>query len=243
MMFEVRKRAPMRLLVVVGLLLSAICSYAMWRLGVALPLELGTEILVVVLLSASLLAAPAPWPRLERVAGVVAVVGLLIGPVATAVITAGTPQSGSNPLSGSATRSPNTLSRFLENVKSGDPAWAKGIAIGHGPIATVQETLLAADPGCTWAAATYPGQTAARFQLETGRAVLPLGGFAALDPSPTLEQFQKWVASGRVCYLVEQPAQLEVPGNSSELMAIQAWVRASYTPQNLDGTTVYRLAP
>ena len=96
---------------------------------------------------------------------------------------------------------------------------------------------------CTWAAATYPGQTAARFQLETGRAVLPLGGFAALDPSPTLEQFQKWVASGRVCYLVEQPAQLEVPGNSSELMAIQAWVRANYTPQNLDGTTVYRLAP
>ena len=243
MMFEVRKRAPMRLLVVVGLLLSAICSYAMWRLGVALPLELGTVILVVVLLSASLLAAPAPWPRLERVAGVVAVVGLLIGPVATALITAGTPQSGSNPLSGSVTRSPNTLSRFLEHVKSGDPPWAKGIAIGHGPIAAVQEALLAADPECTWAAATYPGQTAARFQLETGRAVLPLGGFAALDPSPTLEQFQKWVVSGRVCYLVEQPAQLEVPGNSSELMAIQAWVRANFAPQDLGGTTVYRLAP
>ena len=72
---------------------------------------------------------------------------------------------------------------------------------------------------------------------------MPLGGFAALDPSPTLEQFQDWVASGRVCNLVEQPAQLEVPGNSTELMAIQAWVRASYTPQEMDGTTVYRLRP
>ena len=131
----------------------------------------------------------------------------------------------------------------MGDVKAGDPAWAKGIAIGHAPNATVIETLMAADPACTWAAATYPGQTAARFQLETGRAIMPLGGFAALDPSPTLEQFQDWVASGRVCYLVEQPAQLEVPGNSPELMAIQEWVRTSYMPQQIDGTTVYRLTP
>ena len=243
MMFEVRKRALVRLLVVIGLLLSAICSYAMWRLGVALPPELGTALLAVVLLAATLLGAPAPWPRLERVAGVVAVVGLLVGPIASAFVTAGTPQSGSNPLSGSVTRTEHTLSRFLGDVKAGDPAWAKGIAIGHAPNATVIETLMAADPACTWAAATYPGQTAARFQLETGRAIMPLGGFAALDPSPTLEQFQDWVASGRVCYLVEQPAQLEVPGNSSELMAIQEWVRTSYMPQQIDGTTVYRLTP
>ncbi|MET1086518.1 MAG: glycosyltransferase family 39 protein [Arthrobacter sp.] len=243
MMFEVRKKAPARLLVVAGLLLSAICSYAMWRLGVALPLELGTVILVGGLLSAALLAAPAPWPNLERIAGAVAVGGLLIGPVASAVITAGTPQSGSNPLSGSITKAENTLSRFLADVKAGDPAWAAGIALGHAPNATVTEALVASDPGCTWAAATYPGQTAARFQLATGRAVLPLGGFAALDPSPTLERFQEWVRSGRVCYLVEQPAQLEVPGNSAELMAIQAWVRESFTPQDLDGTTVYRLRP
>jgi 4-amino-4-deoxy-L-arabinose transferase-like glycosyltransferase len=243
MVFEVRKSAPMRLLMVGGLLLSAICSYAMWRLGVGLPLELGTAVLVVVLLSAALLAAPAPWPKLERVAGAVAVCGLLIGLVGTAVMTAGTPQSGSNPLSGSLTRGENTLSRFLGDAKSGQPAWVAGLAIGHAPNTKVVETLLAADPQCTWAAATYPGQTAARFQLETGRTILPLGGFAALDPSPTLDQFQKWVASGQVCYLVEQPAQLEVPGNSSELMAIQAWVRTSFTPQNLEGTTVYRLAP
>jgi 4-amino-4-deoxy-L-arabinose transferase-like glycosyltransferase len=243
MVFEVRKTAPMRLLIVVGLLLSAICSFAMWRLGVALPLELGTVVLVVVLLSAALLAAPAPWPKLERAAAAVAVCGLLIGPIATAVITAGTPQSGSNPLSGSVTRSENTLSRFLGDAKSGDPVWIAGLAIGHAPNITVAETLQAAEPTCTWAAATYPGQTAARFQLETGRAILPLGGFAALDPSPTLQQFQEWVALGQVCYLVEQPAQLEVPGNSSELMAIQAWVRASYMPQRIDGTTVYRLTP
>ncbi len=243
MMFEVRRTAPARLLVVVGLVLSAICSYAMWQLGVALPLEPGTVILVGVLLSAALLASPAPWPHLERVAAAAAIGGLLIGPVATAIVTAGTPQAGSNPLSGSVTRSENTLSRFLRDAKSGNPAWVTGLGIGHAPNSTVAETLMAADPACTWAAATYPGQTAARFQLETGRAILPLGGFAALDPSPSLERFQQWVASGRVCYLVEQPAQLEVPGNSSDLMAIQAWVRANYTPQNMDGSTVYRLAP
>lgn len=243
MMFEVRKKAPARIYLVVALLLSAICSYAMWGLGVALPLELGTVILVVVLLSAALLTAPAPWPHLEQVAGAAAVCGLLVGPVATAIITAGTPQYGSNPLTGSVTRSENTLSHFLRDAKTGAPAWVTGLALGHAPNAAVAETIMAADPACTWGAATYPGQTAARFQLATGRAILPLGGFAALDPSPRLEQFQEWVELGRVCYLVEQPAQLEVPGNSGELMAIQAWVRENFSPQDIDGTTVYRLAP
>jgi 4-amino-4-deoxy-L-arabinose transferase-like glycosyltransferase len=238
---DLRKHASGRVIVVLGLVLSAVCSYAMWRLGVALPLTVGDTVLVIVLLSAAMLAIPAPWPRLEQVAGGLAAAGLLLGPVSTALITTGTPQSGSNPLSGSVTRSENTLSRFMEDVKRGSPAWAQGIAMGHAPGVRLSETLAAADPSCAWAAATYPGQTAARYQLETGRAILPLGGFAALDPSPSLVQFQSLVRAGRVCYLVEQPAQLAVPGNGADLLAIQSWVRGNFTPEAIDGTTVYRL--
>ncbi|WP_456509127.1 ArnT family glycosyltransferase [Arthrobacter sp. TE12232] len=238
---DLRKQASGRVLVVLGLVLSAVCSYAMWRLGVAMPLTLGTTILVLVLLPAAMLTVPAPWPRLELIAGTLAAAGLLVGPVSAALVTAGTPQSGSNPMSGSVTRSENTLNRFLDGAKQGDPAWAKGIVMGNEPSARLSETLTSADPACTWAAATYPGQTVARFELETGRAILPLGGFAALDPSPSLAQFQSWVAAKRVCYLVEQPAQLEIPGNGADLLAIQSWVRGNFSPENIDGVTVYRL--
>ncbi|WP_456509373.1 ArnT family glycosyltransferase [Arthrobacter sp. TE12231] len=238
---DLRKQAPGRILVVLGLVLSAACSYAMWGLSVAMPLTIGNEILVLVLLSAAMLAVPAPWPRLELIAGGLAAAGLLIGPVSAALVTAGTPQSGSNPLSGSATRAENTLSHFLGDVKQGEPAWAKGIAIGNAPSVKLSKALTSADPACTWAAATYPGQTAARFQLETGRAILAVGGFAAVDPSPSLEQFQRLVAAKRVCYLVEQPAQLEIPGNGADLLAIRNWVRGNFAPEDMDGVTVYRL--
>jgi hypothetical protein len=103
------------------------------------------------------------------------------------------------------------------------------------------EKLQNAPSRCTWAAATYPAQTAARFQLASNRPIMPLGGFAAVDPSPTLNRFRDWVDAGQICYLVEQPEQLKVPGNSQELTAIQNWVAATFHSDVLDGTTVYDL--
>jgi hypothetical protein len=70
---------------------------------------------------------------------------------------------------------------------------------------------------------------------------MPIGGFAAQDPSPTLEQFQQQVRSGRLCYLVEQPEQLKVPGNSPALAGIHDWVRSTFRAEVIDGVTVYRL--
>ena len=144
-------------------------------------------------------------------------------------------------MSGGLSKSPNTLSRFLHGVKLQDPAWAAGVAIGIEPSQTLAVLLRSAPAGCTWAAATYPGQTAARFQLEIGRPVMAVGGFAGVDPSPTLEKFQHWVSAGRVCYLVEQTEQLKVPGNSEELMSIQEWVVDTFRAEKIDGVTVYRL--
>lgn len=241
LLLDARKKGPTRVAVASGLVISAACSFAMWRLGTALPIEIGNGILFLGLVSAASVVVPAPWPRIDRVAGALAIAGLLIGPIACSLTTAITPQSGSNPLAGSVTANHNTLSYFLDGVKRGEPIWAKGLAIGNTPNVRLAEKLAGADVGCTWAAATYPGQTAARYQLEAGRPILPVGGFAARDPSPDLAQFQHWVASHQICYFVEQPAQLGVPGNSRELLAIQAWVKENYAPQDIDGITVYRL--
>jgi hypothetical protein len=70
---------------------------------------------------------------------------------------------------------------------------------------------------------------------------MSLGGFAGIDPNPTLQQFQEWTASGDICFLVEQPEHLKVPGNSTELTAISTWVKNNFKAEKIDGVTVYDL--
>ena len=51
-----------------------------------------------------------------------------------------------------------------------------------------------------WAAATTGSQSAASYQLATELPVMAIGGFTGSDPSPTLEQFQAYVAQGQIHY-------------------------------------------
>lgn len=230
-----------RIWTLAALVASFIFANAIWRISDVFPEWIGTAILSAGLLLAAASAVRPPWPWLGRSTVAVTIGALLIGPVFCSLVTVGSPQSGSNPLSGGISRNPNTLSRFLDGVKKQEPAWAYGIAIGNDPGQAILEKLQNAPSRCTWAAATYPAQTAARFQLASNRPIMPLGGFAAVDPSPTLNKFRGWVAAGQICYLVEQPEQLRVPGNSQELTAIQNWVAATFHADVTDGTTVYDL--
>lgn len=237
-----RRQSPLsRIGIAAAVVSSSIFSHAMWQLSAAYPLSVGIGLLLLGLLAGALLSVPAPWKWVHRSAAWLAIGSLLVGPAFCSTLALATPQEGSNPLSGGLSRSPNTLSRFLSGVKHGDPAWASGLAVGVTPSPVLAAYLRNASTECTWAAATYPGQTAARFQLEIGRPVMPLGGFAAMDPSPTLVQFKEWVQAGRLCYLVEQPEQLKVPGNSAELLAIHKWVVNTFRPEEIDGVTVYNL--
>ncbi len=51
-----------------------------------------------------------------------------------------------------------------------------------------------------WVAAAIGSQNAAGLQLATGLPVMAIGGFNGSDPSPTLAQFQSYVAAGQVHY-------------------------------------------
>ncbi|WP_332602028.1 ArnT family glycosyltransferase [Arthrobacter sp. S2(2024)] len=230
-----------RVWISLALVVSFIFANAIWHLSDVFPEWLGNTILIVGSVSAAATAVPAPWPWLERSSALAAIGALLIGPVFCSLVTVSSPQSGSNPLSGGLSKNPNSLSRFLEGAKQQDPAWAHGLGFGNSPGKGILDRLRSAPVRCVWAAASYPAQTAARFQLESSRAIMPIGGFAALDPSPTLKQFKDWVEAGQICYLVEQPEQLKVPGNSPELTAIQNWVGATFHSDVTDGTTVYDL--
>jgi 4-amino-4-deoxy-L-arabinose transferase-like glycosyltransferase len=90
-----------------------------------------------------------------------------------------------------------------------------------------------------WAAATIGSQGAATYQLASGQPVMAIGGFTGSDPSPTLAQFQTYVAAGDVHYFIAGGGMGgRDRGTSSE---ISTWVAEHYTATTVGGTTVYDL--
>jgi hypothetical protein len=51
-------------------------------------------------------------------------------------------------------------------------------------------------------AAAVGSNSAAGYQLATQAPVMAIGGFNGSDPSPTLAQFRRWVAEGRIHYFI-----------------------------------------
>ena len=79
--------------------------------------------------------------------------------------------------------------------------------------------------------------------------MMGIGGFTGSDPSPTLTQFQAYVAAGEISYFITGGGGFggggfggggpgESTGSGSE---IQAWVEANFTAKTVGGTTVYDL--
>ncbi|WP_063126108.1 glycosyltransferase family 39 protein [Nocardia fusca] len=89
----------------------------------------------------------------------------------------------------------------------------------------------------TWAAATISANGAAGYQLATELPVMPIGGFNGSDPSPTLEQFQQYVASGQIHYFIGGGSG--PGGRQGTTSAISQWVADNFTAKEVDGVTLY----
>ncbi|MEO8094944.1 MAG: glycosyl transferase, partial [Pseudolysinimonas sp.] len=92
----------------------------------------------------------------------------------------------------------------------------------------------------TWVAAAVGSQRAAGYQLATQLPVMPIGGFNGSDPSPTLAEFQKLVAQGRIHWFVAGSVG-HSNGGSSASSQIAAWVERSFVPVTVDGAAFYDL--
>lgn len=193
-------------------------------------------------ISGSLLwLSPRLSPRLPRTSAAALLVCLLLGPMGSALFTIATPQQGSNPQSGPVGDDPVSLSRLFLAIKDGQPPWAQQIALGAPPSQSVLDLLEHHSSGQQWAAATYSAANAARYQLESGRPVIPLGGWLGTDPTPTLEQFQSLVAQHRIGYFIWQQDLLKRGELSAETRGITDWVRSNFTEQVVDGVHLYDL--
>jgi 4-amino-4-deoxy-L-arabinose transferase-like glycosyltransferase len=174
----------------------------------------------------------------------------LAGPTAYAVETAATAHTGSIPSAGPTTtggRGPGGMGMPTGGAPGGGAGGAGGLLNGSDPGAALT-TLLETDAGdYTWVAAAVGSNSASGYQLATQEPVMAIGGFNGSDPSPTLEQFQAYVAAGEIHYFIASGMGGfggmggTQSGGSNASSEIAAWVEATFTAQTVDGVTVYDL--
>ncbi|KPC69706.1 glycosyl transferase [Streptomyces sp. NRRL WC-3753] len=93
----------------------------------------------------------------------------------------------------------------------------------------------------TWVAASVGSQNAASYQLGTGEPVMAIGGFNGTDPSPTLAQFKKYVADGRIHYFIGGGMGGGMGGDSGTASRITSWVEANFKEVTVGSATFYDL--
>jgi 4-amino-4-deoxy-L-arabinose transferase-like glycosyltransferase len=206
----------------------------------------------------------------RRIAAVLAGAGLFValaGPTAYAVDTAATPHTGSIPSAGPAVV--GALGGPGGGFRGGQPpqggvaggpggfgggpgGGATGGGAGGGPgggllngstASADMIALLQADADSyTWVAATVGSNNASGYQLATGDPVMAIGGFNGTDPSPTLAEFQQYVAEGKIHYFITGGTGGGTrTGGSAAAQEIASWVEQNFTATTVGGATVYDL--
>jgi hypothetical protein len=120
------------------------------------------------------------------------------------------------------------------------------------PSAAVIAALRADASAYSWVAATAGGENAAGYQLAAAEPVMAIGGFNGTDPAPSLAQFERFVAQGRIHYFIGAGRSLfggflgggaGGSGGGDDASQIAQWVAANYRATTLGGTTLYDLTP
>jgi 4-amino-4-deoxy-L-arabinose transferase-like glycosyltransferase len=225
------------------------------------------------LVTALLVAGLGRLPR--RAATAVAAAALVVslaGPTAYAVETAATPHTGSipsaGPTSGSGgfaggggrpgggfggglppqaggTQVPGQTGGQTGGGPTGDGAG--GLLNGSEPTAQITALLQQDADSYTWVAAAVGSNSASGYQLASEEPVMAIGGFNGSDPSPTLADFQQYVAEGEIHYFISGGGfgggmggnQM---GGSNASSEIAAWVEENFTATTVDGVTLYDLS-
>ena len=226
-------------------------------------------VVVVGLVAALALAGIAHLPRkIALVAVGAALVATLAGPAAYAVSTASQPHTGSIPSAGPATtggrggpggngggpgggmrqlgtppgqaqaQGQTTQGQTQTQTQTGGMG---GLLNGSTPTAEVTALLQADADSYTWVAAAIGANNASGYQLASEEPVMAIGGFNGSDPSPTLAQFQQYVADGEIHYLISSGGTGGGPGGNGS-SEISQWVEDNFTATTVDGVTLYDLS-
>ena len=240
---------------------SAVWAFALLSRTTAYGGWVRFAVLAVGLAAAGLLLVIGSLHR--RAVGVVAtaaVLATLSGPAAYSATTLATAHSGSIVTAG-----PSTGGRVggmpgggaagmpggVAGLPGGGAAGMPGGGTGRGgmsglldataPDAAVVEALRSGADSFTWVAAAVGSQNAAGLQLAVEEPVMAIGGFNGSDPSPTLAEFQQYVADGEIHYLLEGGGFRGQNGGSTASSEIASWVEQGFTEVTIGGQTFYDL--
>ncbi|MFI5957112.1 ArnT family glycosyltransferase [Cryptosporangium sp. NPDC051539] len=111
--------------------------------------------------------------------------------------------------------SQNQLPGGSQSQEPGGARTGGGTFMSRGGRASAELVALLKKTTTKWAAAAIGSQSASILQLESDRAVIPIGGFSGSDPAPTLATFERWVAEGKIHYFVAGGGRDGGPGGAS----------------------------
>jgi 4-amino-4-deoxy-L-arabinose transferase-like glycosyltransferase len=173
--------------------------------------------------------------RLGRSVAVAATAAVLLGvaaPAAFSIYNIGHSHSG-----------PGTMSGPGREFAFGGPPGRPG---GHGPGANEADNAALArlleGTHTRWAAAGIGSMGVSSLELKTGESLMAIGGFTGSDNSPTLAQFQAYVADHQVRYFIAGDHGGPPHERSGAAGQITQWVQQSFAPMDVGGTTVYDLS-
>ena len=151
----------------------------------------------------------------------------------------GQPPQGAPAQGGTTTQGGTAAAGGFGGMRGG----AGGLLGGSTQVASsLVEALQSNASDYRWAAAAIGSQSAASYQLASGEAVMPLGGFNGSDPSPTLAEFQQLVADGDIHWFLGGSGIGQSNGGSNASSEIAAWVESSFASTTVGGVTVYDLS-
>jgi 4-amino-4-deoxy-L-arabinose transferase-like glycosyltransferase len=156
---------------------------------------------------------------LVGVAGTVACAVLLAGPAAYALSTVGMAESGGDPTAGPTVAAGTSLGggfaafgpggsgraggvRFAPAGGSGGTRSGPGGGSGSTSPTALDRYLEAHRGSAEYLVAVDGAQSAEGIILATGKPVMAMGGFTGTDHAPTVAEFKKLVASGKVHYVL-----------------------------------------
>lgn len=234
---------PRRGLVVATLVASALFAYVTAvRSADDFP-GLPMAILLLWAVTIALCALDVQHVSYNRISASLLAIALLLGPVLWSVNTILTGHIGAAVSAGPATLGSKADDASRRRLNPEEPKAAVALALGDIPAPGVVAKLKSANTAATWPAAMVGSESAANYQLETGRPIMALGGFTGSDPFPTLSEFKKLVGEGKIGALVIQnlpPVTAEGRGDAARIVA---WVRQHYRGQVIGDAEFYDLAP
>lgn len=202
---------------------------------------LSSVILTLGAISVALLLVPNSMRVITTITTISVMATLLLGPIIWTMNTVLSPHVGAGVVAGPSILGIRTDDPTRRQVSPNVPPSLVAVVFGDIPVPDVVKKLKVTPESATWVGAMVGSETAANYQLEIGRPVMPIGGFDGTDPSPTLEHVQALIKGKELTSLTIQtlpPLAAEGHGESARIVE---WIRASFPRQVIGGAEYYDL--